>query len=202
MDAHNNVVNGLLFAPGRAATVQALTALLAARGIGTRHSATLEECLDQLGVRPWRFLILDASREPHSVLDVLTQARRAHLDVPAFVLVSQGDIGTAVQMTKAGAADCLETPLAAPRLHSFVSALHEKVDRAPGNPWARLTPVEQVILQHILNGRRNRQIADLLSRSPRTVEVHRRHIMAKLGAVSVVTLVKKTIGPWNMGTLE
>jgi len=202
MDGHEKVVDGLLFAPARAATVHALAALLAARGIGTRQSTTLDECLDQLDVHSWRFLILDASRQPRSVLDVLAQAQEARPQVPAFVLVSRGDIETAVQVTKAGAADCLETPLAAARLRSFADALHEEVDRASDGPWARLTPVEQVILRQILHGRTNRQIADQLSRSPRTVEVHRCHIMAKLGATSLVALVKKTMGSWDTGVLE
>jgi DNA-binding NarL/FixJ family response regulator len=60
----------------------------------------------------------------------------------------------------------------------------------PSSP--RLTPTELRVLRLILDGKPNREIACLLSRSKRTVEVHRSHIMRKLGVHNLVDLVKST----------
>jgi DNA-binding NarL/FixJ family response regulator len=54
-----------------------------------------------------------------------------------------------------------------------------------------LTPAEARVLQLILDGKSNRQIAAMLHRSERTVEVHRSHLMAKLDAHNLVELVRK-----------
>ena len=55
-----------------------------------------------------------------------------------------------------------------------------------------LTPAEKKILGIILQGKSNKEIAEILSRSVRTIEDHRAHIMQKLGANSIIELVKKT----------
>ena len=47
------------------------------------------------------------------------------------------------------------------------------------------------VLYHILEGKNNREIADVLHRSPRTVEVHRRHLMQKMDANNVVELLRR-----------
>jgi len=56
-----------------------------------------------------------------------------------------------------------------------------------------LTRMELKILYHILEGRNSREIADVLRRSPRTVEVHRRHLMQKLGANNIVELLRQAV---------
>jgi DNA-binding CsgD family transcriptional regulator len=61
---------------------------------------------------------------------------------------------------------------------------------AVGPSSHRLTPTELRVLRLILDGKPNREIACLLSRSRRTVEVHRSHIMRKLGVHTLVDLVK------------
>jgi DNA-binding NarL/FixJ family response regulator len=65
--------------------------------------------------------------------------------------------------------------------------------KKPG-PSDQLTPRERQILQHIAEGRRNREISDLLGLSIKTVEVHRAHIMEKLKARSIADLVLIAIG--------
>lgn len=65
--------------------------------------------------------------------------------------------------------------------------------RKPG-PYEQLTPRERQILQLIAEGRRNREISDLLGLSIKTVEVHRAHIMEKLKARSIADLVLIAIG--------
>jgi len=61
------------------------------------------------------------------------------------------------------------------------------IDRAPSRP---LTAIEETVLQLVLRGKTNGQIAAALRRSRRTVEVHRSDIMRKLGAHHIVDLVR------------
>lgn len=84
----------------------------------------------------------------------------------------------------------LVTPV---RQYALRTLLCRSTDGGGRDLRARLTPVEQTVLHHVLSSRTNRQIANLLNRSPRTIEVHRRHIMEKVGAANLVELVRKTI---------
>lgn len=54
-----------------------------------------------------------------------------------------------------------------------------------------LTPIEIQVLRHIATGRTNREIADMLRRSIRTIEVHRGNLTRKLGTVGLVNLVRR-----------
>ncbi len=185
------VAGCLLFADGSAPTAEALASGFAERGICVTQCAKQSECLNLLRTRRWGLLILDASNGTDGVLHVLSQSAWTYPTVPVVVLVKQGDTDTAVQAVKAGAADCIEAPVTRARLLSLVDRLEGQAGRETHDLWVRLTPMEQIILRYILNSRTNRQIADLLHRSPRTIEVHRRHIMEKLGATNLVELVKQ-----------
>ncbi len=92
------------------------------------------------------------------------------------------------------------------RLDGYPSADSEDLGRTPlenqespdpgGNGEAKprlraLTPAEARVLGLILDGKSNREIAALLHRSERTVEVHRSRVMGKLGVHNLVDLVKK-----------
>jgi len=100
-------------------------------------------------------------------------------------------VARAVEVMKAGAVDCIETPVKIARFLAAVAVLCNHADHNPFDPRKGLTRTERNVLQHILDGRTTRQIATLLSRSPRTVEVHRRHIMQKLGAANIADLVRQ-----------
>jgi two-component system response regulator FixJ len=186
-----SIAKCLVFASEGRETVDTLIPLLAKQGICVTPSMQASECLGSLGACHWRFLAIDASGETHDSLHVLSQARHAWPDIPALVLVKRGDTHTAVQAMKAGAFDCIEVPIEMALLHSAIDALDGRDDRASGDPLHILTRVERIVLCHVLDGRTNREIADTLCRSPRTVEVHRRHVMQKLHAANLIDLVKR-----------
>ena len=71
-----------------------------------------------------------------------------------------------------------------------LNKLLNQIDDRSSNYRASLTSMETTVLQHVLQGRTNRQIGQSLHRSPRTIEVHRSHIMRKLGASTIVDLVR------------
>jgi FixJ family two-component response regulator len=191
---HESVAGCLLFANDGSQTVERLTCLLRERGIYVAQAAERDECLALLDARRWRWLVIDADGTRSNGLGVLSQSRRVRPEVPALVLVRRGDTQTAVQAIKAGAADCLETPIATGPLFAVLNALG-----GPGGaashypPVVNLTRMERLVLGHILDNCTNRQIAELLKRSPRTIEVHRRHAMEKLKAANLVELVKQAM---------
>jgi two-component system response regulator FixJ len=158
-----------------------------------------DECFDLLARHPWGCLVLAADGATRDVLDVLTRCRRTYPEVPPLVLVKHGDIDTTVQMMKAGAADCMETPVETGRLLAAVTTLCRRAGGESRSYRAHLTRMERTVLGHILEGHTNREIAQLLCRSPRTIEVHRRHIMRKLGATNLVDLVKQMMRSEDSG---
>jgi DNA-binding NarL/FixJ family response regulator len=185
-----SVLGCLIFTTDGEATASTLSLLLGEQGACVTRCADGDKCLDLLGRRHWRFVVIDASRDMHKPLDVLSQARRTRPDIPALVLVKKGDTETAVLAMKAGAAYCVETPVEPGPLRSALGVVCGEGAR---ELQVNLSRAERIVLRYILDGRTNRQIADVLCRSRRTVEVHRRHIMVKLRATSLIELMKQAI---------
>jgi two-component system, LuxR family, response regulator FixJ len=148
------------------------------------------ECLAQLRSRKCDLLITDLKMPEKDGLELLADVKQFAPWVPVLIITGYGDIPTAVKAIKGGAVDFIEKPLAKKTfLQKVRSILQESapVDVSVGQP---LTRAERSVLRLVIDGRSNREIADLLHRSVRTVEVHRAHIMRKLGVDNVVDLVK------------
>jgi len=119
-------------------------------------------------------------------------------DLPIVFLTGHGDIPASVRAMKHGAADFLtkpvegETLLAAVRL-ALETDRARRGARAEGEGLRRrlgtLTPREREVLEHVIGGRLNKQIAADLGTAEKTVKVHRGRVMQKLGAQSVADLV-------------
>ncbi len=148
------------------------------------------ECLDQLRHEKCDLLIADL-RMPHmDGLELLTKVRSFAPWLPVLIVTGYGDIPTAVKAVKAGAVDFIEKPL---RKDDFVRRVEELLGghgRRSLHVGASLTNSQVRVLHLVLAGKSNRQIADLLNRSVRTVEVHRSNIMRKLGAENFMDLLK------------
>ena len=148
------------------------------------------ECLEQLPVQRCDLLITDLRMPEMNGIELITNVRHLTPWLPILVVTGYGDIPTAVKTTKAGAADLIQKPL---NKESFVnkveSILREYSDhRRPDKP---LTQKELAVLTLVIEGKTNKQIASLLHRSVRTVEVHRSRVMRKLGVNSLVDLLKQ-----------
>ena len=189
----DGVAQCLMLVNGGGGVAETLTSALGRRGVRVTRAVQPRECLDLLATRRWGCLAVDADGAADEVLDVLSQSRRVHPEVPVLVLVRHGDTRTAVQAMKAGAADCVETPIDTARLVAAVIDLCRQAADASSGCHDPLTPMERTVLEHVLAGRTNQQIADMLCRSPRTIEVHRHHIMKKLGVSNLVELVKQAM---------
>lgn len=148
------------------------------------------ECLAQLRSEKCDLLITDLRMPEKDGLELLADVKHLAPWVPVLMITGYGDVPTAVRAIKGGAVDFIEKPLGKKAfLQKVRSILRESapVDVSVGQP---LTRTEMSVLRCIIDGRSNRDIADMLHRSVRTVEVHRAHIMHKFGVDNVIDLIK------------
>lgn len=120
-------------------------------------------------------------------------------EIPAIIVTAHGDIEMAIKAMKIGAFDFQEKPLVPAKLLRSVGEALDK--RRAGMQWAEsvnaaralfdtLSAREREVYSHIVDGAMNKQIAQSLNISPRTVEVHRAKVMAKMHADSLAELIR------------
>ena len=119
--------------------------------------------------------------------------------MPAIVMTGHGDVDSAREAFRAHAVDFLEKPIDHVKLMSAIeeallrqTTQHDKdVLRAEFDQGlASLTPREKEVMHLVVSGRHNREIAEELRISARTVEVHKARVMEKLQVESVADLVR------------
>ena len=149
---------------------------------------------DQVGV-----LLLDVRMNGMSGLEVQDHLIARKSDLPIIMLTAYGDVQMAVTALKKGAVDFIEKPFDHAALRQLVEKmLVEAVRRRSQNEreligrqkMAKLTPRERQVLERIVSGRLNKQIADDLGISIKTVEAHRASIMDKPASGSVADLMR------------
>ena len=148
------------------------------------------ECLARLRSQKCDLLITDLRMPEKDGLELLADVKRLAPWVPVLMITGYGDVPTAVKAIKGGAVDFIEKPLAKRAFLQKVSSILQESTPADMNAGEPLTRTEMSVLRLIIDGKSNRDIADFLHRSIRTVEVHRAHIMRKLGVDSLIDLVK------------
>jgi len=123
--------------------------------------------------------------------------RDCHL--PVIIMTGHGDAASARQAFKAFASDFLEKPLDDENLVEAITEALRRQELTLGEIRHReqlaqalrdLTPREREVMDLVVRGRHNREIAPALGISARTVEAHKSHLMAKLNAGSVADLVR------------
>jgi len=148
------------------------------------------ECLAQLRSVKCHLLITDLRMPEKDGMELLIEVKQLAPWVPVLVITGYGDIPTAVKAIKCGAVDFIEKPLDKKTFVGKVKSILQhgvSSDTRLGQP---LTRSEANILKLIIEGKSNREIANSLNRSIRTIEVHRAHLMQKLGVDNVIDLVK------------
>ncbi len=149
-------------------------------------------CLEKLSVRPCDILIVDLEECETEGLEMLVQARRMAPWISTMALVEHAAVPAAVQAVKAGVHECLEKPVRIDRLREAIAGQLARLESLPRLHRA-LTQMEIQILQLILAGKTSQDIATHLNRSKRTIDVHRKNIMHKLQACSLVDLIKRAL---------
>ena len=149
-------------------------------------------------------LLLDVRMPGMSGLDLHDRLRERGVQLPIVYMTGHGDVPLAVQAMQKGAVSFLEKPFADEALEQALQRAFAAVpDAAPAVPDAaatawqqrldRLTPRERELLGWVAQDKLNKTIADLMGISIKTVELHRKRVMDKLGASSAVHLIRMVV---------
>jgi FixJ family two-component response regulator len=107
------------------------------------------------------------------------------------MITGYGDVPLAVAAIKAGAVEFLEKPLDRQELLSAVQRALDSAVRPEPSLQGGLSDTEAQVLRHVLDGKTNRETAEALNRSVRTIEAHRHSVMRKFGARNVAQLAQR-----------
>ena len=144
-------------------------------------------------------LVLDVRLPGLSGLDLQQELAEAGVHIPIIFVTGYGDIPMSVQAMKAGAVEFLEKPF---RDQVLLDAIRQAIarDRTARQQQARnadlrrryasLTPREREVFKCVVSGMLNKQIADQLRATERTVKFHRGHLMVKMQVNSLAELVR------------
>jgi FixJ family two-component response regulator len=178
---------------------RAVSRLLRAAGLTVAAFASPEEFLAQHDPHAPGCLVLDLMMPGFNGLELQKALVRKGSVLPIIFLTGQGDVPKSVQAMKGGAIDFLTKPVNDEDLLAAVRAAIEK-DRVALREQAELseirarlatlTPREREVLERVVTGKLNKQIADDLGTVEKTVKVHRARVMAKMKVQSVAELVR------------
>ncbi len=178
---------------------KSLRMLLKTEGFNVATFPSAEEFLTMCNQETTGCIILDVNMPEMDGPALQEELNRRGLLLPIIFLTGQGSIPLTVRVLKAGASDFLTKPVDGTELlacvkQALVKCEALKIQTADSNSkalrLATLTDREKEIMSLIVTGHANKEIAERLDISPRTVENHRAHIMEKTGATNLRELIE------------
>jgi two-component system response regulator FixJ len=184
-----------------AAVLRSLRLLLAGSGFEVSCFDSATAFLDQLERVP-ACIVSDVRMPGLSGQDLQSELRRRNLSVPLILITGHGDIDMAVNAIREGAFDFLEKPFDEERLLASISSAIERGEKLRNESLQRseigrrlmeLSPRQREVIDLVVQGLANKEIALRLNISPRTVENYRAWAMEKMGASGLADLIRKML---------
>ncbi len=157
-------------------------------------------------------ILLDVYLPRRSGLEVLRDLGARNYTAPIIIMSGRASIPLAVEAMKIGAFDVIEKPFDpdafAAQLRRLIEAWRRRQEEFVAAPTIaadfpgcrRLTQRERQVLSEVVAASSNKEAAAHLGLSPRTIEVHRAHIMMKLGTKNTADLIRLVLGNKKTGT--
>ena len=178
--------------------------LLEGKDYRVRCFDSAETFLSRYDPREVACLLVDILMPGISGLELQDRLIERKSPLPVVFITGHGDVPMAVTTMKKGAMDFIPKPFKEEELLSVVERMLDQARESFADYqhaanrdalMGKLTARESQVLERIVAGRLNKQIADDLGISIKTVEAHRANIMEKLNANTVADLLKIALGP-------
>ena len=176
--------------------------LLESIGLSVRTYPTAADFLSDHDPAQPGCLVLDVRMPGMSGLDLQTELANRGSELPTIVVTGHAEVAMAVRAVKAGALDFIEKPFSDQLLLDRVRQALE-IDRQSREVRVRredarrrlasLSAREREVLSLVAAGKANKEVAAALGLSPKTVEVHRAHVMSKMAVDSLAELIRVAI---------
>jgi len=182
--------------------------LLEGKDFRVRCFESAESFLSRYDPREIACLVVDIRMGGMSGIELQDRLIERKSPLPIVFITGHGDVPMAVDTMKKGALDFIQKPFKEDELVAVVERMLDRAKEVFADSQqaasrdallAKLTSREAQVLERIVAGRLNKQIADDLGISIKTVEAHRANIMEKLNANTVADLLKIALGQGSQG---
>ena len=179
----------------------ALSRFLRTAGYETKAYSSPQAFLEEHDPSMPGCVVLDLSMPRMNGLAVQRELVTRGSERPVIFLSGRGTVPASVEAMKAGAVDFLPKPLKGDELLSAIKVAEERdlvrlqraaERKAAGKLIDKLTPREKEVMELVVQGHLNKNIAALIGTTEKTVKAHRGRVMHKIGVRSVAELVRLT----------